>query len=171
MIEWRDLKGFEGFYEISEYGDIKNTKTGKLRKIKPNIHGYMEVDLYKNGKVFYKKVHRLVAETFLNAPDNSEEFIVMHLDNDKTNNHYTNLKWGTVSENTKQAYDDGLIDIPDRSIPCELILNEFISIDFDNISKLSEYVGINDSTISYYINNNRPIKKGKYGGCYVKKNI
>lgn len=169
MIEWRELIGFEGYYEISEYGDIRNIKTGKIRSIKPNMHGYMEVDLYVKGKVYYKRIHRLVAETFLDTPINIDDYVVMHLDNDKTNNHYTNLKWGTISENTKQAYDDGLINIPDRGVPCELILNEFVSIKFNNISELSDYVEVSNSTISYYIDNKKPIKKGKYKGCYVKK--
>ena len=50
-MEYRDIKGFEGYYKISEYGDILNVKTGRVRKLKPNVtHGYLEVDLYKNGK-------------------------------------------------------------------------------------------------------------------------
>ena len=49
-MEYRDIKGFEGYYKISEYGDILNVRTGRIRKLKPNVtHGYLEVDLYKNG--------------------------------------------------------------------------------------------------------------------------
>lgn len=112
-MEWRDLYNFEDYYMISEYGDIKSKKTGKVRKLRSNVrHGYLDVDLYKEGKVYYKRVHRLVAETFLQLPDQHTNKVVMHLDNDKTNNHYTNLKWGTISENTLQAYKDGLITAP-----------------------------------------------------------
>ena len=102
---WKYVVGYEDFYKISEFGDILNVKTNKIRKTRPNTkHGYIDIDLYKNGKCRWKRVHRLVAEAFVPNPDNLP--IVMHLDNNKQNNHYTNLKWGTISKNTKQAFDD-----------------------------------------------------------------
>lgn len=52
-----------------------------------------------------RRVHILVAEAYVPNPDPNKNTIVMHLDNDKSNKHYTNLKWGTISENTKDAFD------------------------------------------------------------------
>lgn len=167
-MEYRDIKGFEGYYKISEYGDILNVKTGKLRKLRSNVkHGYIDVDLYKDGKVYYKRVNRLVAEAFLDKPEGKD--IVMHIDNNKLNNHYTNLKWGTISENTKQAYNDGLL-ISSMSIPCILIKNKNTYIEFDTIKELCKFIGIGDYAAHTCMENHSKIKKGKYKGWYIESN-
>lgn len=77
--------------------------------IKPNINnqGYLRVSLGKStGRVF---IHRLVATHFVQNPNPKEYNLVMHLDNNPLNNHYTNLKWGTQSMNIQQAYDENRI--------------------------------------------------------------
>lgn len=169
-MEWRDLHGFEDYYLISEYGDIKNKKTGKVRKIKPNVrHGYLDVDLYNDTKVYYKRVHRLVAETFLPLPDDYENKVVMHLDNNKTNNHYTNLKWGTISENTAQAYADGLATAP-TSIQCNLVSPGGNIKTFDTKKSLGAYVGLGDYAVNTCIKEGTPIKRGKYKGYKITLN-
>ena len=55
-----------------------------------------------------RRVHILVAEAYVPNPDPQHNTVVLHLDSDKSNKHYTNLKWGTVAENTKQAYEEGM---------------------------------------------------------------
>ena len=168
ILEYRDIKGFEGHYKISEYGDILNVKTGKLRKLRSNVrHEYIDVDLYKDGKVYYKRVNRLVAEAFLDKPEGKD--VVMHIDNNKLNNHYTNLKWGTISENTKQAYNDGLLTSP-TSIPCILIKNKNTYIEFDTIKELCKFIGIGDYAAHTCMENHSKIKKGKYKGWYIESN-
>lgn len=170
-MEYRDIKGFEGYYKISEYGDILNVRTGRIRKLKPNVtHGYLEVDLYKNGKAYYKRINRLVAENFLDdVPENIENYVVMHLDNNKLNNHYSNLKWGTISENTQQAYDDNLITLVNK-IPCLLIKDRNNYIEFDTIKSLCEFIGIGDYAVHTCMKNHSKIKKGKYKGWYIESN-
>ena len=54
-----------------------------------------------------RRVHILVAEVYVPNPDPQKFNVVLHLDSNKENKHYTNLKWGTISENTKQAYEEG----------------------------------------------------------------
>lgn len=72
-----------------------------------NANHYMYTSIHcSDGKQRGVRTHRLVAEAFLPNPDNLP--VVMHLDNDKSNNDISNLKWGTVAENTKCAFDDGL---------------------------------------------------------------
>lgn len=116
---WVSIKGHEGAYEVSSLGNIRGldrvctyTSLGKVLKrvikgkpLKPTLYNgkYLFVNL--SGVV--KAVHRLVAENFHSNPENLP--IVMHLDNNKVNNSASNLKWGTLSENAKQAYDDGLL--------------------------------------------------------------
>lgn len=71
-------------------------------------NGYLYVSIKKSdGCQIQRRVHILVAKAYIPNPNNHP--IVMHLDNNKTNCNVSNLKWGTVSENTKQAFDDRLV--------------------------------------------------------------
>lgn len=104
---WKDVPNYEGLYEINEYGEVKNKKRGTYKLPFINDNGYKVIELWKNNIPKKFSVHRLVAMTFIPNPNNLP--IVMHKDNNPLNNHVSNLKWGTISENTKQAFDDGLI--------------------------------------------------------------
>lgn len=100
-------KGYYVSINGNIYVDYGNDKFYKL-KLKPGKYGYIICGIqYINGRM-HKRVHRLVAEAFINNDDPINKKLVMHIDNDKTNNKVQNLKWGTTSENTKQAFDDGL---------------------------------------------------------------
>ena len=91
--EWRDIEGYEGFYQISNLGRAKSLKFGKERILKPRKerNGYLCVGLYEDGKVKNHKIHRLVANAFLPNISNLSE--VNHIDEDKTNNKVDNLEW------------------------------------------------------------------------------
>lgn len=81
------------------------------RKKKLNkANGYYYSQFYSKdtGKIMERRLHRLLAEAFIPNDDPENKTIVMHLDNNKGNNSLENLKWGTIQENTQQAYDDGL---------------------------------------------------------------
>lgn len=97
-------------YYISENGNVYRKYNNGYYKLKPIInHGYCLVGIEYNNKRLQQRIHRLVAENFIYNDDPVNKTIVMHIDNNKCNNCVSNLKWGTVSENTKQAFDDGLI--------------------------------------------------------------
>lgn len=107
----RKIKGTKSDY-ISEngnvYKDMGNNMFFKKSTFINKHNGYKYVSLQdKNGKQYQRRVHILVAEEFLPNPDNLP--IVLHKNNDKSDPVLSNLKWGTVSENTKSAFDDGLI--------------------------------------------------------------
>lgn len=93
-------------YQIYQNGDVKHN----LKQVKktPQIDkdGYLVVNLYEGGKYKTKKIHRLVAETFIPNPQKKPE--VNHIDGDKTNNWYWNLEWVTTKENHLHAYKIGL---------------------------------------------------------------
>ena len=106
MEEWKDVKGYEGKYQISSYGNIRSLnyhRSGECKLMCPVLKktGYYQINLYLNGKYKSKRIHKLVAEAFLENPDNLE--VVNHIDGDKTNNHVSNLEWCTVSYNTWHA--------------------------------------------------------------------
>ena len=98
--EWRPVVGYEGLYEVSSYGRVRSVdrydnrncfRKGKVLSpgIKPD--GYLTVVLSCNGKCKTINVHRLVAQVFIENPDNLPE--VNHKDEDKTNNNVDNLEW------------------------------------------------------------------------------
>lgn len=89
----------------TKYGD----KFFKRAKTINKYNGYVYTSVRLCNGVKQRRLHKLIAETFIFNDDIEHKTIVMHIDNDKTNNNISNLKWGTISENTKQAHDDKLI--------------------------------------------------------------
>ena len=88
--EWKDIPGYEGLYEVSNTGFVRNKKRNKLLKGFIDRNGYKIVLLsYKGQKHF--SVHRLVAEVFI--PNINNSYQVNHKDEDKTNNNVDNLEW------------------------------------------------------------------------------
>lgn len=101
---FKKIKGFET-YEISSFGNVRNSKTGRLRKFR-NCAGYQDltfpikIEGIQKWKSFL--IHRLVAEAFLKNPENKP--CVNHKDGNKHNNNRTNLEWVTYSENSKHSF-------------------------------------------------------------------
>ena len=91
MEEWRDIKGYEGAYQVSSYGRIRSFKNNKVKVLKAQYHykGYLFVTLLKNGISKKYKVHRLVAQAFIPNPNNYPQ--VNHKDEVKDNNVVENL--------------------------------------------------------------------------------
>lgn len=110
--EWKPIEGYEGLYEISNFGRVKRIGrieyvegfNGYLRNkkemiLKPKVHnrGYLQISLYKNNKMKNAYIHRLVAQAFIPNPNNYSS--VNHKDEEKTNNHVSNLEWCTIAYN------------------------------------------------------------------------
>lgn len=113
---WKDIEGFEGFYQVSNIGRIKSIAVrrslhGKIHIINrekimspyDNGNGYYMVCLRNNGKRTPVAVHRLVAKAFLEEdPDRN---VVNHIDHDTHNNNVENLEWVTTKENVNWSVD------------------------------------------------------------------
>lgn len=125
LEKWKNIVRVEGIYQGSNLGrirsldrhivDTKGVKRfykGKILKLSLSKNQrYYHVGLYdKNRKGGTVLVHILIAELFVRKPKNAQ--CVLHLDNNRTNNHYRNLKWGTYSQNTIGAYSDNLMNLP-----------------------------------------------------------
>lgn len=89
--EWRDIKGYEGLYQVSNTGKVRSLITNKILKQQLYKCGYLYVGLWKNRKLKYCRVHRLVAEAFLDNPNNLPD--VNHKSENKTQNNVDNLEW------------------------------------------------------------------------------
>lgn len=102
---WKDIPGYEGLYQVSDFGRIKSLIHNII--LKPiQVHGYSKVGLYKDKKSIQLFIHRIVALTFLINKENKSQ--VNHKDGIKTNNNLTNLEWTTPLENNLHAFKIGL---------------------------------------------------------------
>lgn len=106
--EWKSIKGYEGMYEISNFGRIKiltpRYKDKTIMKTTLDGFGYRHCTLSNPRKTV--KIHRLVAETFIPNPLNKPQ--VNHIDGNKLNNRTDNLEWATAHENNLHANKTGL---------------------------------------------------------------
>ena len=112
---WKDIKGYEGKYQVSNLGRVKSlqrwsgTKYYDREKILSSCinkhNGYAYVYLMKNNKAKNVRVHRLVAEAFIDNPNNFPE--VNHIDCNRANNNVNNLEWCTRSYNIKYSFEKG----------------------------------------------------------------
>ena len=145
--EWKDIKGFEGWYQVSNLGEVRSIErqinnngtlqTYKSHILKPSItkKGYFYVILYKNSKGTHKYIHRLVAEYFIDNPDRLQQ--VNHIDGYKTNNLVDNLEWCNNSENQKHAYIHGL----KKPFGCKKVLDRTTGIIHPSIEEAARQAG------------------------------
>lgn len=108
---WKDIKGYEGLYMVSNQGEIltksyRGTGKSKLLRLFDDGRGYCMVSLYKEGKIKPTRVHRIVAETFIPNPNRFPQ--INHIDGNKKNNNTNNLEWCTAKENIRHAWRNGL---------------------------------------------------------------
>ena len=109
-VVWKWIEGYEGLYMISNGGCVKSFKgvnpNGRVLKPSANSNGgYLYVGLSKDTKRINKRIHRLVAETFLRDWDESLD--VDHIDRDPLNNHVDNLRMATQSQNHRNSISRG----------------------------------------------------------------
>lgn len=182
MLKIKDIKNFED-YTIDIDGKIFSKRKNKYLKQNINKFGYCKVTLQKDKFKKMFSVHRLVAEAFIDNPENKPQ--VNHIDGVKTNNHISNLEWVTAKENTIKAVETGLFNnvkkiqrenaIKNNLSKYHILANEVtkkkvIQIDnknksintFNSISDASRKTGITITSISYVCN-----KKRKTAGGYV----
>lgn len=128
---WKQLS-FTSRYEVSTYGNIRNTKTHKLLSLCDKGDGYLYVTIYNGTKYVNRSIHTLVAQSFL--VNNENKTTVNHIDKNQKNNRVTNLEWATHSEQINHRIAlSGVPMIKGRKI---------IKHDISTGEKLGEYTSI-----------------------------
>ena len=116
MEEFRDVPGFEDYFKISNLGNLFSKRSNRILRQNKTANGYMTVGTKIGGRQGYSvclRVHRLVAQAFIENPENKP--YVNHIDGVKDNNNKNNLEWVTAKENTAHAVTSRLISVPTGS--------------------------------------------------------
>lgn len=171
MIEiWKDIKDYEGLYQVSNLGRVKSLITNKILKSGTVNGGYRFVRLYKDGVSKYYLVHRLVAQAFVYNPDPIKNNEVEHLNTIRDDNRAVNLEWVDHIKNcnnplTKKHLSGKFGKEHNRSIPINQLnlIGEFIK-EWECAIQVERELGINHSNISLCCNGKR-----KSAGGYVWK--
>lgn len=103
--EWKDIKGYEGLYQVSDHGRIYSCRRNILLKSHLTRKGYLIIDFYNKGERACKAVHCLVALHFIGDRPiiNGERLSIDHKDEDKLNNHVSNLRYITNRKNSSRS--------------------------------------------------------------------
>jgi hypothetical protein len=141
---WKDIPNYENLYEVNELGEVRNKKTKALLTGDINNGGYYRVCLYYGKPKKYFR-HRLVAELFLDNPNNYTE--VNHIDGNKANNNVNNLEWVDRTKNEREARRTGLKEYK----PYYVIWDNGERQEFEFAIELANILGVTDSSIRNYL--------------------
>ncbi len=143
--EWKEIKGFEGLYEISNMGNVRSlpryTTKGKILKCHKNKSGYIYVCLSKNNKRTNCRVHCLVMNAFNPISKKcgyDKKWTIDHIDGDKSNNKLSNLEWCSQSENQKRAYNIGL-----QKKQTKKVIDITTDIVYESVTQAADAIGAN----------------------------
>lgn len=153
---WKDVNGYEGLYQVSNLGRIRSfikcnahPNTPRIMKLQLNRKGYVKCHFFDK----LVSVHRLVAESFINNPDNKPQ--VNHKDGNKSNNHFSNLEWVTNSENQIHANANGLNENRKKSHKqkvCKRVSQFDLDMNcvgsYESSASAARITGVNQSAIS-----------------------
>jgi hypothetical protein len=154
--KWKPIIGYEGIYEISNFGNLKTIKTKKITTgWEHNKYGHKKIRLYKNRKSKDFYLHRVVANAFL--PKVIGKNFVNHIDNNPLNNHVTNLEWCTQAENIKHAQLNNRMSTEGRKI-----INIKTNKIYKSIKQAADELQMNQNTLVWQLRRNSPLCQFKY---------
>lgn len=170
MEQWKDVIGFDGKYQVSNYGNVrsldryvecsdgtKQFRRGKMLTLTKDKDGYMFVSLGKYNPD--KKVHRLVAEAWIPNPQNKPE--VGHVDCNNSNNMVENLYWCTRKENMGHPLTRERIKITKQLKPIvQMSLDDDVIREYESLHSMHRETGYNRWAVSECCRGNALTYKG-----------
>lgn len=140
-MNWKKIKNYDN-YSISDEGQIRNDKSGRILKQHGAHSGYAQVTLSKKGRIKTFYVHRLVMNTFKPNPKPNEYTDINHIDYNKSNNSLNNLEWCTHADNMKWGTAPVNLNYIAEEIKdmVVLILNKYFTNFPDYTDKLGEKI-------------------------------
>lgn len=190
LIEtWKDIKGFEGHYQISSFGRVKSVSRWrdthknsgyitkeKIMKQKRGLTGYYSVGICLNAVQTFKTIHRLVAEHFVTNADDKPT--VNHIDGDKANNKVSNLEWSTHSEQMVHAFKHDLLELRgSEKFPLEVklqVLNFMKENEGVSIRKTAKLFNMSRRTVQRIVTNGiktRPTTRVLKDGSHIVEDV
>lgn len=164
---WRQIKGFEWCYLVSDAGQIWSIRRKKVLKPKIDKYGYEVVGLSLNGKIYHRTVHRLVAQAFVPNPHNLPT--VNHINEVKTDNRATNLEWMSIADNDNHGTrNEKMADTKCKS-PVEQVFPDGSTVRYKGVKDASRKTGINRGCIALCCKNTRKTAGG-YKWRYTNEN-
>lgn len=172
---WKDIKGYEGLYQISNYGRVKSLpkkalrRYGTYRNVKERIlktskayegWDYSNVVIRKDGIPKTKPVHRLVAEHFIPNPNNYDQ--INHKDENKLNNRVDNLEWCSQQYNSNYGTVKKRISNKRKKPVLQFSLDGKFIAEYDSLKQLKEATGFDSGLVSC-------VCRGIYKQCYGYK--
>ena len=161
---WKDIKEYEGLYQISNLGNVRSIKNKiHLLKTIDDGKGYEKVRLCKKGIIKSFRVHRLVAQAFIDNPNNYSE--INHKDNNRSNNSVNNLEWCDREYNIQYSVKQNRMNC--KSVVA--IKNSKVFV-YNSIKEASEKTGVYRSNIGECCNGIRQTAGG-YKWAFLKGEI
>ena len=149
-------KDYHG-YSVDSKGFIWNKRhTAPLSQNSKDRDGYIKHLLVDNGEKYYVRAHRIIAELFIDNPDNLP--VVNHLNGIKDDNRVENLEWTTVSGNTQHAFDNGLATPNITTAKHTIVLNSETGekYEFESRKEAEQYF---KTELRHFSGSSRPLKK------------
>jgi len=153
MEIWKSVIGYENLYEVSNLGNVRRLwqKSKKNRSLKIRKDGYIEVDLWKNGKSKFIRIHILVAQSFIENINNLK--YINHIDGDKSNNKVENLEWCTQSHNRLHATK--ILKVNTKQYKWYLYKEDTLIKEFEDCFELANYLNKDFSHITKLCRTNK----------------
>ena len=167
METWKNIKGYEGLYQVSNMGRVKSLERKdslgrivkeRVLKTAPNAQGYPIVSLCAGGRQKIFKVHRLVCQAFHKNPENKP--CVNHIDENKTNNCASNLEWCTYAENNSHGtHNERVAKARSKPVGQYTRYGDLVKV-WPSTQEAERQAGFNHGNISEVANGNRKTAHG-----------
>lgn len=131
MEQWRDVVGFEGLYQVSDLGNVRNARTGHIKKPHLNVRlNRPQICLSKFDKVTTIYPHKLVMEAFVGKRPEGME--CCHADGNPWNNELSNLRWDSRTNNSQDKFKHGTQKMGEKHPMSKLTVEKVLAIRQDN---------------------------------------